>query len=466
MNFVYLTFLLLYSVINIIEAIKYNTDSHKNSLFFIYNETADWQSADRVCRQQNLQLVVVQDVNYDVKGFAIRLDSLSSSVDNSNSQSKSTYYAIPQSESAKDHQSSMSYKNSIHKRDITYAKYEIRCIVVDKDLQNVWIQKPCVESAVGFMCSKSTIHLKIVKSRYLLSLQDNNDIDSDPDYNDYVCPTYQYKSSDRKSSLKWLDIDKGLQFCYLFSADIGNSLLKTTWAEASLKCKSINGNLVAIHESTHKSLLKVIDKLRDSTWIGLRETQTGQFEWEDNSALDFTQWDTGANGDYKKCVSMRTTDLKWTAHPCFDITYMYDFICQIKKVLPGNVSTVEPSHEPLESPQVVTEMPAIVMYFMIIMGVVLVVSVGANIVFVSKRVKLINMINSNNNRPTNSGHNIECTTESTVSKSTGSSSSSNGSVCDNNNKNISESMERRRRFNEMLHSNDPNVVFSNIKLKN
>jgi hypothetical protein len=80
-------------------------------------------------------------------------------------------------------------------------------------------------------------------------------------------------------------------------------------------------------------------------------TNLGGLEWEDGSAIDFTNWEdvinqfTTNDDSGEKCVAVNSYDLKWRTTRCTGYKQRNFFVCQIRKVsrtssasLAGNVS--------------------------------------------------------------------------------------------------------------------------------
>jgi hypothetical protein len=90
-----------------------------------------------------------------------------------------------------------------------------------------------------------------------------------------ICP----KINTNNTKLLWIDLDKRSQYCYWFSADYSEDLLRmglVSWADASFSCKRRNGTLASIHSSHDLMLLSnKITNSRYNTWIGLHKTPNG-----------------------------------------------------------------------------------------------------------------------------------------------------------------------------------------------
>ncbi|CAG2171699.1 unnamed protein product [Oppiella nova] len=301
------------------------------------------------------------------------------------------------------------------------------CVFMDTE-SGEWSLSLCSEKR-SFICKTSEVH-------------------STPKHKDH----YQHVCPELTEEQSWSNLDRDSEYCYLFSSDFEPNLLKTTWSEASEKCRSLNSTLLSLHSYHLNSMFKMRDRIRDNTWIGLHETEHGYYEWDDKSALDFTNWDNEANGinSDKKCVSIRPSDLKWTLNPCFDTSYVYDFICATRKLqligvrteLTPIITSTESDAHALGVDDSDWDTAKVIKLCFIIIGAVIGVSICVNLYFVWKRGTLRNWMNRNRNMNS---------IEQNGSSSSGSSQQSIDSY--------SEAMERRRRFNDVLNSSDPNVVF-------
>ena len=110
----------------------------------------------------------------------------------------------------------------------------------------------------------------INKKHFICKSSDGSKSSNAKNYAKYGCPSF---AGSVDSKFNWINIDDNLELCYWFSADFGANLMRTTWTEAALKCHSLNSTLVSIHSM--ESLMKMKNKIKRNTWIGLTQTETG-----------------------------------------------------------------------------------------------------------------------------------------------------------------------------------------------
>ena len=94
-------------------------------------------------------------------------------------------------------------------------------------------------------------------------------------YTKYICPSHT------NANINWVNIDLRSEFCYWFSVDFDRDLLKTTWSEAYLRCRSHNSTLASIHSL--ESLMKFKNKILENTWIGMSRNEQGNFKITQNN---------------------------------------------------------------------------------------------------------------------------------------------------------------------------------------
>ncbi|CAG2176905.1 unnamed protein product [Oppiella nova] len=276
------------------------------------------------------------------------------------------------------------------------------CVFMDTE-SGEWSLGLCSEKR-SFICKTSEVH-------------------STPKHKDH----YQHVCPELTEEQSWSNLDSDSEYCYLFSSDFEPNLLKTTWSEASEKCRSLNSTLLSLHSYHLNSMFKMRDRIRDNTWIGLHETDHGYYEWDDKSSLDFTNWDKEANVCINQAIGPKV-DIKST------------------ELTPMITSTESDAHA-LGVDDSDWDTAKVIKLCFIIIGAVIGVSICVNLYFVWKRGTLRNWMNRNRNMNS---------IEQNGSSSSGSSQQSIDSY--------SEAMERRRRFNDVLNSSDPNVVFISVWL--
>ncbi|XP_022082062.1 secretory phospholipase A2 receptor-like [Acanthaster planci] len=110
----------------------------------------------------------------------------------------------------------------------------------------------------------------------------------------------------------------------------------TLFHDAESICEARGAKLASIHSAEEQSYLSLRTSMMNTNlWIGLHDqSNEGNFEWLDNTPLDFTNWNTGEPNDYgngEDCVHLRTDELQagtWNDQAC-DVSYGY--ICKKDK---------------------------------------------------------------------------------------------------------------------------------------
>ncbi|XP_022255986.1 macrophage mannose receptor 1-like [Limulus polyphemus] len=121
----------------------------------------------------------------------------------------------------------------------------------------------------------------------------------------------------------WVNIQG--PYCFHFSTDT------KSWIDASVFCKKLRGSLARFHSMPELQLIQpYVSGRSQSMWIGLIESHDGGYEWENDIAADFFNWDIGEPSDPDKdhCVELRPQNLKWNDHSCS--TYR-NYICMAEK---------------------------------------------------------------------------------------------------------------------------------------
>ncbi len=172
--------------------------------------------------------------------------------------------------------------------------------------------------------------------------------------------------------------------------------------------------------------------------------------WEDNSPVDFTNWfnEKQIINDEENCASVTPKSLNWTNNECMSLSDRYNYVCQINKIFNKQIkstttiysNTTQISNKTIDS----TKTPGLISKKVfeleltkgakvgfIILSFVIFVSLTINVYFLSKK------------------YNFKLFKQK-----------SNSRTYSNNNRTTS-----RSRSNDILNSQDPKVVFSNIKLK-
>ncbi|KAI4878128.1 hypothetical protein NFI96_011075, partial [Prochilodus magdalenae] len=104
------------------------------------------------------------------------------------------------------------------------------------------------------------------------------------------------------------------------------------WVSAENHCKSLDANLVSIHNENEYQLVKALIRAHDSaenpTWIGLSDCQEKMmWIWSDGTTFTYSNWNQKEPNfsDGECCVHMNWADEKnWNDIPC---TLNYPFVC-------------------------------------------------------------------------------------------------------------------------------------------
>nr|XP_056713078.1 macrophage mannose receptor 1-like [Euleptes europaea] len=123
-----------------------------------------------------------------------------------------------------------------------------------------------------------------------------------------------------------------------------------SWGSASMKCSQLGGSLISIEDSAEMKFLiehtQHIDQ--GKYWIGLLQNVDGNWIWEDDTAVDFVNWDAGEPRNYTEesfyhdedrriwCVAMHNNG-KWFTSHCF--SRLSGYICKTHKIIEVNPTT-------------------------------------------------------------------------------------------------------------------------------
>ncbi|XP_077993987.1 macrophage mannose receptor 1-like [Glandiceps talaboti] len=140
-------------------------------------------------------------------------------------------------------------------------------------------------------------------------------------------------------------------YCYLFETVISRG-----WHDAESVCVSSGGHLASILTADEQSFINSrIDNTGIRTYIGLHDTASeGDFEWIDNSPVDFTNWypgepnNAGDNGEH--CVNAESEHHRVGTWNDVDCANMYGYICKKYKYSQGGVTTA-PKPTPIFDPK-------------------------------------------------------------------------------------------------------------------
>ncbi|CAG5122281.1 unnamed protein product, partial [Candidula unifasciata] len=109
-----------------------------------------------------------------------------------------------------------------------------------------------------------------------------------------------------------------------------------SWAAASAACTVLGGSLASIHSRTEANYLASrLRNLGHDVWIGLYKDQATGFAWNDNTELEYLNWETGEpnNPDstlHQDCGKILAADGKWADTDCFDLNA---YLCKITNVI-------------------------------------------------------------------------------------------------------------------------------------
>eukprot|EP00057_Strongylocentrotus_purpuratus_P027654 XP_011682128.1 PREDICTED: macrophage mannose receptor 1 isoform X1 [Strongylocentrotus purpuratus] len=119
---------------------------------------------------------------------------------------------------------------------------------------------------------------------------------------------------------------------------------RKSWPEALFQCSQLNGTLASIHTRQELELIRtlMIDGSVD-IWTGLRRETAGGFVWEDETPVDYTNWNNGeptyaTQPGYEDCVEMYLSTGKWNDVDCLN---NQGYVCEQPK-LGGEFPTEQP----------------------------------------------------------------------------------------------------------------------------
>ncbi|NWI90585.1 MRC1 protein, partial [Pitta sordida] len=110
-----------------------------------------------------------------------------------------------------------------------------------------------------------------------------------------------------------------------------------SWAQSVTQCTQSGGMLTSVEDLAESNfLVEHADLYTSKTsgfWIGLYRNVNGQLFWQDNSALDFVNWDEGQPLEDKLayCVEMSASTGYWSILPC---SLQKGFVCKKPKINP------------------------------------------------------------------------------------------------------------------------------------
>ncbi|NXP31829.1 MRC1 protein, partial [Leiothrix lutea] len=108
-----------------------------------------------------------------------------------------------------------------------------------------------------------------------------------------------------------------------------------SWAQSVTRCIQSGGVLTSVEDlDESKFLIEHADLYASKTcgfWLGIYRNVNGQLLWQDNSALDFVNWDDGqpSGDELDFCVEMSAATGYWRVLPC---SSQKGFICKKPKI--------------------------------------------------------------------------------------------------------------------------------------
>ncbi|XP_054847998.1 macrophage mannose receptor 1-like [Eublepharis macularius] len=158
------------------------------------------------------------------------------------------------------------------------------------------------------------------------------------------CPEPQ-----QKSHAAWIPFRA---HCYIIISD------QINWPLASMKCSQLGGFLTSIEDlAEQKFLTEHIEHLDQvNFWIGFLKNVDGEWIWQDNTAVDFVNWNTGEPRNYSEanyfyyfnsadtlCVAVGPENWKWFARNCHIPSDGY--ICKAPKIIEAKPTEGSSNHE-------------------------------------------------------------------------------------------------------------------------
>ncbi|XP_077159613.1 macrophage mannose receptor 1-like [Paroedura picta] len=147
------------------------------------------------------------------------------------------------------------------------------------------------------------------------------------------CPEYQHEGY-----TDWISFRA---HCYMI---INNY---KSWPAASMQCSQLGGSLTSIEDLAEMNFLKKHMQMLDqgNFWIGLIQNVDGEWIWQDNTAVDFVNWEKGEprndiesehfyhyDSELRKlCVAMSNEHGKWFIMYCH-VNHI-GYICKTSKII-------------------------------------------------------------------------------------------------------------------------------------
>ncbi|XP_063777611.1 macrophage mannose receptor 1-like [Pseudophryne corroboree] len=137
--------------------------------------------------------------------------------------------------------------------------------------------------------------------------------------------------------------------CYLFE-----SSSTRYWAEASVECLKLGGNLLSIEDSVESDFIHHhLEALQDKVttfWLGLYKNLEEKWLWLDNTPLDFVNWKTGEPSEQEEelCVEVHATEGTWNNIYC--LSYR-GYVCKkLKTPIPTEKPVAKPEEKKADAP--------------------------------------------------------------------------------------------------------------------
>ncbi|XP_071591214.1 macrophage mannose receptor 1-like isoform X2 [Heliangelus exortis] len=186
-------------------------------------------------------------------------------------------------------------------------KHQIACVYLE--LHGTWRTASCNEKHFP-VCKKS-----------------EDTLPSDPPQDIGECPDH----------ISWIPFRS---HCYNFNSN------QMSWALSLAQCIQSGGVLTSVEDLAESNFL--IDHANSYTsktsgfWIGMYRNVKGQLLWQDNSPLDFVNWDEGQPSEEQLdyCVELSASTGSWSILPC---SSQKGFICKKTKTIPKAAENMKDS---------------------------------------------------------------------------------------------------------------------------
>ncbi|XP_062977189.1 macrophage mannose receptor 1-like [Elgaria multicarinata webbii] len=132
--------------------------------------------------------------------------------------------------------------------------------------------------------------------------------------------------------------------------------VRESWTRASMKCTQLGATLTSVEDLTEQRFLtEHIEELsRKEFWIGMFKNIEGEWIWQDNTEVDFVNWEGGQLHDdefpyeaefsfHDKCIFMNRDTGEWSKSSC-DYSSK-GFICKTPKIIEVSATTKPTKHD-------------------------------------------------------------------------------------------------------------------------